>query len=129
MGIDVTRKNSIFCTSSYHIADMWGNVTIIFVKDGWKGLVFKDRRRGYTFGTLASVSSIGPEFRDKALRDTIKSLKPQIFSSSDDLAGVLKDGFEDILITGDSYIAVKMFKDSYKYSKLLDLLGLEKFIR
>ena len=127
MGIDVTRKNSIFCTSSFYIADMWGEVTIIFVKDGWKGLVFEDRRRGYTFGTLQGVSRIAPEFRDKALRDTIKSLKPKIFSSSDDLAGVIKDGYEDILITGDSYIAVKLQRDTQKYAKLLNLLGLESY--
>jgi predicted oxidoreductase (fatty acid repression mutant protein) len=112
-GLKATRKNAIFCTTSLRIAKAWGrNTYIIFIKDGWDGTVFKNLKRDYSFYNL---QGLGWQNQDndkktaiKNMADEIKKFKPISFNSTSMLVDVLEDRYEDILMTGDSYIGLRL---------------------
>ena len=117
-GLTATRMNSIFCTTAEDIASDWGsNVYVIFVKNGWTGTVFTKFPKGYSYYAMYRIGNRS-SIQDQA--DEISELGPVSFNHYVGLTGVLNKGYEDILITGSSYIAVKA-KGS-NFVKLMELL-------
>lgn len=121
LGLEVTRGNAIFCTTSDLISMSWGQTYIIFPKDGWKGLVFENVKEGYVFhklnddiipkakikvpvypGASRTVLDYDKEFIASALQD----LKPFQFSAKN-ADKVLREGYQDVLIKGSGYYAIK----------------------
>lgn len=144
LGLDVTRGNAIFCSVSELVARMWGQGYVIFPKDGWKGLVFKEHKQGYVFhdlndrilpkakikvpvfpGAERKVTAYDPEYIASELQD----LKPFQFTAKNG-DEVLKEGYHDVLITGPGYYAVMNPKGTSQLHrtdllKVLEALGLE----
>jgi hypothetical protein len=109
-----SRRNSLFCTTDFDTADSWGVVYTVFLKDGWHGMVFDKVKKGYAFdelyGTAAEIFDQEPnseERRKEKMREFITTLEPRKFTSPAGLANVLREGFDDILITGTDYYAIK----------------------
>jgi len=106
IGLTATRSNSIFCSCNVSTAEGWGGggvPYVIFVKDGWTGTVFDKVRNDYLFNLVAY------EHEDfEHLRKVLLSYKPISFNDISKLKWVLSKNFDDILITGSSYIAVKI---------------------
>ena len=95
LGLKANRRNSIFCTTSRDIADGWGeDVKIIFMRDGWEGTAFEEVKEDYAYHTLAYADNI----------EEIKNLKPFKVTPAN-LADVIDEGYEDLIITGPSYFA------------------------
>jgi hypothetical protein len=113
-GLKATRKNSIFCTTSPEIADDWGQVYVIFPKDGWKATIFETHKKDYTFYAMSNMKYEINDWtapKDQIVDTLVKSLKnmePMAINNSTEMAHVLSEGYEDILLTGNSYIAVKV---------------------
>lgn len=107
-GLTVTRKNSIFCTAAKKIARDWGTSYVIFVKDGWTGLVFDDEPSDYSFYRIKSAGRNMVNGKDVLARRMLDELKPREFTSSSDLAKIIDRKYHEALIKGDSYIAVKL---------------------
>lgn len=111
LGLKATRANSIFCTTNQGIADDWGAANVIFVRDGWTGTVFEGKKKGYTFQELSGAAVLlNPEDEtEKRQREFVKAailrLKPLSFNTQAELVDVINEGYEDILITGSSYVA------------------------
>jgi hypothetical protein len=129
LGLTATRKNSIFCTTDYGIASAWGNnVYVVFVKDGWTGTVFTKHTTGYAFNQMQDLATDilwkkGSKPGDLAkLPELINKEGPLTFNNAAGLTHILKTQYEDILITGSSYIAVKY--NSPVFPKLRTILGL-----
>jgi hypothetical protein len=118
MGL-ASRRNSLFCTGSKHITNDWSDHRyVLFVSNGWNGLVFQEVKENYSYDYLFDVydefinkAEISDEENEKKLKDLlrqkIKELRPKAFRSKEDLLGVLNEGYEDILITGDNYIGLQ----------------------
>lgn len=119
-GLDVTRSNAIFCSTNNNIAGEWGEQYVIFPKNGWKGLVFKSVKNGYVFNELEDrilpaakirvpIGSAGrtvPGYDVEAIAKELKALDPYLFTAkTGDI--VMKDGYEDVLIKGSGYYAVR----------------------
>jgi hypothetical protein len=112
LGLPANRTNSIFCSCNPDIAADWGKQYVIFVKDGWWGTVFDKVESGYFFDHFyytAVLSTNTPEILAAEMQD----LGPRIVYPKN-LDYVLKKGFEDILITGDSYYAIRYGTDTAK---------------
>jgi len=123
LGLTANRTNSIFCTTAIDTAEDWGEVYAIFVKDGWEGTVFSKVGKGYAFNKLEVYAD---EYLDDGdyykLVDAIQKLQPTIIRNSSDLTTVLNSRYEDILITGDSYIGLEYHSKLYdEVDKLLNL--------
>ena len=119
LGMKVNRENSIFCTTSIHIAKDWGKMYVIFVKDGWTGLIFEKVKTDYAFYKMYSIAKeYGNDYDSnnssnenlQALNQAgkqVKSMKPKEFNSSNELQSILNTGYKDILITGENYIGIE----------------------
>jgi hypothetical protein len=118
LGLKVNRQNSIFCSADHYTASMWtgggDHPYIIFVRDGWTGLVFKKVKKDYAFYKMKNIAEkhMGDEYFKKpedvkGAAKEIKTLQPNEFNTSATLASVLKTGYEDVLIQGVDYIAVR----------------------
>lgn len=126
LGLSTNRKNGIFTSTQVEVASTWGTAYVVFVKDGWKGLVFEGEKHDYSFYNLrdfASKNLWNDEYTDKKLDLDIESLRPLEFNSAHELARILKEKYLEVLISGDSYIAIS--KD-YFYSKIAPLLEKKK---
>lgn len=110
-GLTVTRTNSIFCTAHPRVAEDWGTTYVIFVKDGWTGLVFDDEPSDYSFYRIKSAGWNMVNGKDVLARRMLDELKPREFSSSEQLAKIINREYYEALIKGDSYIAVKLGSD------------------
>ena len=125
-GLTATRTNSIFCTANKHVASSWGSdVYVIFVKDGWSGTIFTHIKNDYAFYTMYDIArsyvcSSAPNM--KSFVSDIKREGAKNFSTANELSNILFDSYYDILITGDSYIAVKC--NSKLYGKLIKKLDI-----
>lgn len=127
-GLTVTRKNAIFTSANKSVADDWGKTFVVFVKDGWEGLVFNAARDTYSFYALRDAGDNvywdlkqakggmwdGAEkkqmIRDakSELKQAVRGLKPRQFTDSQTLAEVLAQNYHEVLIAGDSYIAISV---------------------
>jgi hypothetical protein len=130
VGLKATRKNAIFCTTSTSIASDWGTPYVIFPKNGWAVTVFKEFKDSYTFYKLSNLrwkhdvdfDEMSDDEVQKVIVDELKTMDPWSLTSSNDLATVIKEQYEDILLTGSSYIAVRSHGVMMeKLKKLLDL--------
>lgn len=130
LGLPVTRTNSIFCSTDKWVADAWGTTCAIFVKDGWEGLVFDFKRSDYTYMDFHSILDIDckkDEWEDEITK-VVNRLRPRLFSNSQELNHILDVEFKDILITGDSYIAVRLNKGwttNPQFHELMQLLDIK----
>lgn len=110
-GLKVTRKNSIFCTAYPGVADDWGTTYVIFVKDGWTGLVFDDEPSDYSYYRIKTAGYNLLHGDTYHAERALQELKPREFSSSAQLAKIINREYYEALIKGDSYIAVKFGSD------------------
>jgi len=101
LGIKANRANSIFCSANPLIAGGWGNIYIIFVKNGWTGTVFEKVKKGYVYDKISNLDPYG-----KYLINRIQELGPTEVTPKN-LVQVLDTKFDDVLITGESYIALR----------------------
>lgn len=128
VGLTVTRKNAIFTSADKGTAEDWGKTFVVFVKDGWEGLIFDEAKSTYSFYDLRNagdhaymnLSQIKSGAWDddqkkqmarnakSELKQTIKDLRPRQFTDSQTLAEVLVKNYHEVLIAGDSYIAVSV---------------------
>lgn len=109
-----SRRDSLFCTTDEQIAFVWGKIYILFVEDGWQGLVFNNiPTDSYAYNTLETKSTeilnTDTDQADKIemMKKVIVSLKPRKFSTAAGLANVLEEKFADILIKGGNFYALK----------------------
>lgn len=126
IGLKATRKNSIFCSTDPDTADAWGTVYIVFVKDGWNGTIFEKVKNDYAFYKLRELAFGPTQHKDsiKAAFEELKRLGPKNISTAGELKTVLSEQYMDVLITGDSYIGLKVGKA--ETNEVLELLGLRK---
>ena len=121
-----TRGNSLFATTSKESADDWGKTSIVFIKNGWTGLIFEELGPDeYAFDFLwEKVHDLrnGPK-SDSEMHEELKlfiaSLKPNKFNSTDGLEKVLKEGYRDILIQGTEYYSLSLDTVYRKTTKLI----------
>lgn len=112
LGLKANRTNSIFCSAEQMTAADWtGNYSsphVIFVRNGWTGLVFEQFKESYAFYDMSSVANKYARTDDVvAAANEIKSFGPKEFNTSEGLAEVLKTNYNDILITGTDYLAIR----------------------
>ena len=106
LGLTATRKNSIFCTTNYGIARSWGSsIYAIFVKDGWTGTVFSEHKIGYSFHAMEKIARY-PDLGK--MLNKLKQQGPISFNDPIGLTKVLAQKYEDIIITGSSYIGIRL---------------------
>lgn len=134
LGINTTRKNSIFVSAQQEVASVWGKSFVVFVKDGWEGMAFKESKNTYSFYNLQSLSRDfyyevnrvrTPKNKQKAYEEfkyKISDLGPFSFKNTDGLVPILEDDYYEALISGDSYIAVRL---PYFRKVLAQQLGIE----
>ncbi len=95
-GLKANRKNSIFCTSDKNIASQWNSdVKIIFLRDGWSGTAFEVMKDDYIYHEIIGVKNL----------EELKNLKPFEITPNN-LGGVLKEEYVDLIFTGKSYFAL-----------------------
>lgn len=127
-GLKATRKNAIFCTTSASIASDWGTPYVIFPKNGWTVTVFRDFKSDYTFHHLSNLK-YSKQMMAAAADDEVGLVAKELedmgamnVTTADRLANVISDMYEDILLAGSSYIAVRAYGPMMKkLSPLLDL--------
>lgn len=107
LGLKATRTNSIFCTAREVVAHNWGAPHIIFVKNGWSATVFDKITNDYVFYELEDLEYDTPE-EQRFSTQKIKKLKPRNIETPGELSQILKKKYYDVLVTGDSYIALKV---------------------
>ena len=110
IGLKAHRGNSIFCTTDNITAGAWGQIYAVFPVDGWTGTVFQRVKVGYAFDRLeapvtATIGSktLSDDGKMEKVKTIIENLKPHSFTSASDLSVVLKQNYEDVLITGTKY--------------------------
>jgi len=116
LGLKAHRGNSIFCTTSRLTAEDWGDIYTIFPVDGWVGTIFQKVKYGYVFDEIHDQSdeilmkheNEPYDVKVAAMADVLKRLKPHSFSSQGDLEIVIREEYDDILITGKKYYALSM---------------------
>ena len=129
-GLKATRKNAIFCTTSKRLAEDWGNVYIIFPKDGWSVTIFEKFVDDYTFYKLSALKhhraiedAKSNQEKYDYIGDCLSDMKAKNVTTAEGLGKVIAAGYEDILLTGSSYIGVKL--GSPLLPKLSKLLGVK----
>lgn len=130
-----TRGNSLFVSADLDIARSWGEPAVIFIPDGWKGLVYdKISAADYSFDKLmdaagdliAFYDNMSEEEKIKKMAESILKLKPRTFTTATDLRDVLIRQTADILIHGQSYYKLSLdMKHRQRYMKIVDMLGME----
>jgi hypothetical protein len=140
-GLKVTRGNSIFTTAKQTVADDWGDVYAVFVKDGWTAQVYDKCINTYSFYTMRDIGEklIALADRKKTAKDKnsgelqrkwaqedvekwpgeidgmLKRLGPREFSDdAADLMTILRKQYHEALIVGDSYIGVRRKSPMFK---------------
>lgn len=122
LGLKANRSNSIFCSADPQTAMVWGNLFVVFVKDGWSGTVWQ-RIPGAYFFDKAYDAAINPDYSHDIpkLANIINELQPLVVTPQN-LDAVLDEHFKDILITGTSYIGLRYgTRPCEKVMKLLNL--------
>lgn len=125
-----TREDSLFTTSRSYIAGDWGSTCVVFVKNGWTGLVFsKVPRDDYAYGLLrGKAREITGDFETEsaqvsAMAEFIQSLEPHIFTSANGLEYTLKKRTTDVLIRGEEYYTLNLKNPDAKL--VLEELGIQ----
>lgn len=116
-----TRGNSLFVSADRTIARSWGPLHVIFIPDGWKGLVYDGvRSSDYSYDKLAMAAATikmnqkPDDEKLEAMIDAIEKLNPRTFNNADDLEAVLRKETADILMHGKSYYKLSL---DLKFSK------------
>ena len=126
LGLKATRTNSIFCTTKISVATTWGSPYLIFVKDGWHGTVFENIKNHYAFVKLRNFYYAKEAQSVDELVELIKNEKPYGFSTAEDLQEILAQQYQDVLLTGDSYIGLNLNNQNAAFiAKLLYELDLQ----
>lgn len=109
------RGNSIFCTSDPKIAEDWGDLCYVIVKDGWSATVFDKKKRGYAFDNLKNVGGMNDQEKYDNIMEALLDMDPRTIKDPEELAAVIKAGYQDILITGTEYAVIPArMKSVYK---------------
>lgn len=125
-GLKVNRSNCLFTSPKDYIADSWGNIYIIFMRDGWTAQVYDNSKSDYSFSVLQNAAmddgSYDPKYGGypnifKALED----LGVREFTDVGALTTVLKQGYCEVLLLGDSYIGIRANKSGLEFMKRLGI--------
>lgn len=125
LGLEATRKNSIFCTTDRSAARDWGTPVLVFPKDGWSGTVFEKFKRTMAYNAIYDLER---KFDDSDI--TVEKLTPLVTKwmplkvTEKNIATLLPNYFE-VLISGQSYIGVNIEKKSDFLIDFLALLDLD----
>lgn len=123
LGGTATRTNSIFCTANQEQATHWGNIYVVFPKNGWTAtFCHKITGRKYMFDNMDLLwdkLNNDEEYIDLDQKDfpaiiaaELKNLK--IDFDKNHIANAITRGLGEIMIAGDSYIGL-----DYKYTNIL----------
>lgn len=130
------RGNSIFCTAAASIASEWGQEYAIFPVDGWVGTVFEKVKTGYVFDEIHDqthdiVQDIHKDITShedgvERVVELLQRLKPRSISTQSGLETIIKNQYEDILITGKKYyaLAMNMYDPKNEANDVFAMLGI-----
>lgn len=112
-GLTATRKNSIFCTTDDNVADSWGKAYIIFPFNGWKATAFKESAYEYSFHKLNDLDhevddNASAAEKYEAIEKVLMELDAVAIESPGQLIPIIEDGYKEVLISGSSYIAMRL---------------------
>lgn len=131
LGLKAHRGNSIFCTRSRLTASDWGDVYVIFPTNGWVGTVFQKVKHGYVFDLIHDeADDILRKNRNdynkavEQMSEVLSDLKPYSFSSQGDLEIVIREDYDDILITGKKYYALSLDSSGDPTPETNDVFGM-----
>lgn len=141
LGLKATRKNSLFCTCEFPTAKAWGDVFIVFPRDGWSVTAWQSGETGYSFydhKLLAMRAASMTDDQDEVVKLLAKNLQEEdsakSLDSTAELTPYLKEEWVDMLVTGGSYIGFRMIPkattsttdQAYRFLQIIRALGLEK---
>lgn len=109
-----SRRNALFVTATKNNAGDWGKPFIIFVEDGWKGVVFEKYKHDYSFYDFQNAANNiirgggGPDNPRSIgkMQEILEDAEPFEFDDATSLATVIDTGYMDILIKGKGYYAL-----------------------
>lgn len=126
-----TRGNSLFVTTNVDIAVDWGPIHVVFIPDGWEGLVYDNldsdeysfEQLQYTAQDLNSQikhDGITADEAENGMVEFIQDMRARKFTTAKDLAKVLDDDISDILIKAPYYY--KLSVDGSNEAEALQVL-------
>lgn len=129
LNLKAHRGNSIFCTANKDTANSWGMTFSIFVQDGWTGTVFQKVKYGYVFDYISNTAddlvyndTLQDSERISKIAEYLKTLKPHSFNTASELATVMNNAYDDILITGKRYYGVLAEGKTFFQEKVFKIL-------
>lgn len=130
LGLHAHRGNSLFCSANRYIASEWGACYAIFPVNGWTGTIFTKVKHDYVFLKLTDTvyplmqKDIDKKEKEKIVITRLKQLGARNFSTAKDLAIILNEQYEDILITGTKYYGLKISSTGVPVDEANDILAL-----
>lgn len=128
-----TRKNGLFVTASKGIASGWGSLYIVFLEDGWQGVVFENvGHDDYAYSSFSDYAgwAIRSEQRgrsgENAMDMMVEFIDNQgafVFDDAQGLAKVIGDRYIDIIMKGKGYYAMRVGAEDTR--AVLEILGIE----
>ena len=114
-----TRGNSLFVTADVDIAADWGPIHVVFIPNGWEGLVYDNLDSDeYSFDQLQYTAKdlhsqikrdeITADEAENGMVEFIQDMQARKFTTAKDLAKVLDDDVSDILIKAPYYYKLSM---------------------
>lgn len=135
-----TRGNSLFVSADKRIASAWGSLNVVFIPDGWVGLVYDNLGTDdYSFNILQDATfdilgyhddepdekAASEEDKLEKMKKRILQLKPRKISTVNDLDGVLEKNTTDILINAQNYYKLSLDnKHHARTTKIAKALGI-----
>lgn len=111
-----SRRNSLFCSSHIEIAELWGNLYVLFVEDGWSGTVFNNCKDNYSWHPLSTAFKNANQkykgydninhYVKPDMKKAIIDLKPEKIQSSSSLSKIIDERYADVLITGEIFYGI-----------------------
>lgn len=128
-----TRKNGLFVTASKGIASGWGSLYVVFLEDGWQGLVFENvGPDDYAYSSFSDQAgwALRSEQRGRSgenamdmMVEFIGDQGPFVFDDAQGLSRVVGDRYIDIIIKGKGYYALRF--GATETRAVLEILGIE----
>jgi hypothetical protein len=122
-GFTVNRTNGLFATARFHLAEDWGDPYVIFVKNGWKCLVFDNKLDDYAYYELSAIAGLSMRGDDDVAEEAFARLKPREFKTTGALAAFIKKDPVEALFAGEGYIGIDV--DSSIWPTVKQALGLK----
>jgi hypothetical protein len=101
-----TRANTIACSTNKTDAGAWGPVHVLFMKDGFNGLTMQHGDFDDMFVRADKVLHSGGDASE--LAEIINKMRPILVSSSTTLSKVLSGNYNEIIMQGTQYYALRV---------------------